>query len=190
MLSTNIRFYTKIKLFCRYFIKTNLFLDNGAPFGSEYNQLKIQLNVKLLNLNLFNYYLLLTAEINYYLLKPYPTLGRPFKKFSPQRLRATTRNPYLDLQTIGIYVKPDIIYKHNNSKNFSQKGTPSINNQMIDQNLRKLDKTADFSGIYDQDYGGYFKVSKDYIYLNGEKNRPQDISTIDIFSFNHKKMNY
>ena len=85
----------KIKLFCRYFIKTNIFFDNNAPFESEYSQLKIQLNVRLLNLNLFNYYLLLTAKINYYLLKPYPTLGRPFKKFSSERLRATTRNTNL-----------------------------------------------------------------------------------------------
>ena len=34
-----------------------------------------------------------------------------------------------------------------------------------------------------QDYSGYFKDIKDYIYLNGEKYRPEDISPINIFSF-------
>ena len=59
----------------------------------------------------------------------------------------------------------------------------TIQRQSIDQNLRKLAETAGFADIYTQDYSGYFKDIKDYIYLNGEKYRPQDISPINIFSF-------
>ena len=59
----------------------------------------------------------------------------------------------------------------------------TIQRQSIDQNLRKLAETAGFADIYTQDYSGYFKGIKDYIYLNGEKYRRQDISPINIFSF-------
>ena len=59
----------------------------------------------------------------------------------------------------------------------------TIQRQSIDQNLRKLAETAGFSDIYAQDYSEYFKDIKDYIYLNGKKYRPQDISPINIFSF-------
>ena len=59
----------------------------------------------------------------------------------------------------------------------------TIQRQSIDQNLRKLAETAGFAEIYTQDYSGYFKDIKDYIYLNGEEYRPQDISSINIFSF-------
>ena len=59
----------------------------------------------------------------------------------------------------------------------------TIQPQSIDQNLRKLAETAGFSDNYAQDYKGYFKAINDYIYLNGEKYRPQDISPINIFSF-------
>ena len=59
----------------------------------------------------------------------------------------------------------------------------TIQRQSIDQNLRKLAETAGFADIYTQDYSGFFKDIKDYIYLNGEKYRPQDISPINIFSF-------
>ena len=59
----------------------------------------------------------------------------------------------------------------------------TIQRQSIDQNLRKLAKTAGFADIYTQDCSGYFKDIKDYIYLNGEKYRPQDFSPINIFSF-------
>ena len=59
----------------------------------------------------------------------------------------------------------------------------TIQRQSIDQNLRKLEETAGFSDIYTQEYSGYFKDLKDYIYLNGEKYRPQDISPINILSF-------
>ena len=51
----------------------------------------------------------------------------------------------------------------------------TIQRQSIDQNLRKLAKIAGFADIYTQDYSGYFNDFKDYIYLNGEKYRPQDI---------------
>ena len=59
----------------------------------------------------------------------------------------------------------------------------TVQRQPMDQNLRKLAETAGFSDIYAQDYSGYFKDIKDYIYINGEKYRPQDISPINIFSF-------
>ena len=59
----------------------------------------------------------------------------------------------------------------------------TIQRQSIDQNLRKLAETAGFPDIYTQDYSGYFKDIKDYLYLNGEKYRTQDISPINIFSF-------
>ena len=55
----------------------------------------------------------------------------------------------------------------------------TIQRQSIDQNLRKLAETAGFSDIYAQDYSGYFKKIKDYIYLNGKKYRRQDISPIN-----------
>ena len=59
----------------------------------------------------------------------------------------------------------------------------TIQRQSKDQKLRKLAETAGFSDIYAQDYSKYFKDIKDYICLNGEKYRPQDISQINIFSF-------
>ena len=59
----------------------------------------------------------------------------------------------------------------------------TIQRQSTDQNLRKLAETAGFADIYTQDYSGYFKDIKDYIFLNGEKCRPQDISPINNFSF-------
>ena len=52
----------------------------------------------------------------------------------------------------------------------------------IEQNLRKLAEAAGFSDIYAHDYSGNLKHIKDYIYLNGEKYRPQDISLIIILS--------
>ena len=50
--------------------------------------------------------------------------------------------------------------------------------QSIDQNLLKLAETAGFSDIYSQDNSGYFEDIKCYIYLNGKKYRPQNISPI------------
>ena len=63
----------------------------------------------------------------------------------------------------------------------------TIQRQSIDQNLRKLAEIAGFSDTYGHDYSGYFKDIKDYNYLNGEKYRPQDISPINIFSFENLK---
>ena len=51
----------------------------------------------------------------------------------------------------------------------------TIQRHSIVQNLRKLAETAGFTDIYAQDYSGYFKDIKDYIYLNGKKYRPKDI---------------
>ena len=59
----------------------------------------------------------------------------------------------------------------------------TIQRQSIDQNIQKIAETAGLSDIYAQDYNGYFENIKDFIYLNGEKYRPQDISSINIFSF-------
>ena len=59
----------------------------------------------------------------------------------------------------------------------------TIQRHSIDQNLGKLAETAGFPDIYTQDYSGYLKDKKDYIYLNGKKYIPHDISPINIFSF-------
>ena len=106
------------------------------------------------------------------------------KKISPESIRAIARNPNIDLQSIGIYPKSDIQH-HIRTQQFQELLTQmdTIQRQSIDQNLRKLAETAGFADIYTQDYSGYFKDIKDYIYLNGEKYRPQDISPINIFSF-------
>ena len=108
---------------------------------------------------------------------------QPLKKFSPESIRAIARNPNIDLQSIGIYSKSDIqhhLRKQQIQELLTQMDT--IQRPSKDQNLRKLAETAGFSDIYAQDYSGYFKDIKDYIYLNGEKYRPQDISPINIFS--------
>ena len=109
---------------------------------------------------------------------------QPRKKFSPESIRAIARNPNIDLQSIGIYSKSDIQH-HIRTQQFQELLTQmdTIQRQSIDQNLRKLAETAGFADIYTQDYSGYFKDIKDYIYLYGEKYRPQDISPINIFSF-------
>ena len=105
---------------------------------------------------------------------------RSLKKVSPESIRAIARNPNIDLQSLGIYsdIQHDIRTQH-----FQQLLTKidTVQWQSIDQNLRKLAETAGFS--YAQDYSGCFKDIKDYIYLNGEKHRPQDISPINFFSF-------
>ena len=109
---------------------------------------------------------------------------QPLKKFSLESIRAIARNPNIDLQSIGIYSKSDIQH-HIRKQQFQELLTKmdTIQRQSIDQNLRKLAEIAGFSDIYAQDYSGYFKDIKDYINLNGEKYRPQDISPINLFSF-------
>ena len=106
------------------------------------------------------------------------------KKFSPKSIRAIARNPNIDLQSIGIYSTSDIQH-HIRTQQFQEflKQMDTIQRQSIDQNLRKFAETEGFADIYTQDYSGYFKDIKDYIYLNGEKYRPQDISPVNIFSF-------
>ena len=99
------------------------------------------------------------------------------KKFSPESIRAIARNPNIDLQSIGIYSKSDIQH-HIRTQQFQELLTQmdTIQRQSIDQNLRNFAETTGFADIYRQDYSGYFKDIKDYIYiyLNGEKYRPQD----------------
>ena len=106
------------------------------------------------------------------------------KKFSPESIRAIARNPNIDLQSIGIYSKSDIQH-HIRTQQFQELLTQmdTIKRQSIDQNLRKLAETAGFADIYTQDYSGFLKDIKDYIFLNGEKYRPQDNSPINIFNF-------
>ena len=104
-----------------------------------------------------------------YLLTLYPTLTQPLKKFSSESIRAIVRNPNIDLQSIGINSNFDI--QHHKPTQQIQKlltKMDTIQRQSIDQNLRELAETAGFSHIYAQDYSGYFKDIKDYIYLNGE----------------------
>ena len=121
-------------------------------------------------------------EDKYYLLNPYPTLMQSLKKLLPESIKAIARNTNIDLQSIGKYSKSDIQH-HIRTQQFQELLTQmdTIQRQSIDQNLRKLAETAGFADIYTQDYSGYFKDIKDYIYLNGEKYRPQDISPINIF---------
>ena len=130
-------------------------------------------------------------EDKYYLLTPYPTIMQPLERFSPESIRAIARNPNIDLQLIGIYSKSDIQH-HIRTQHFQELLTKmdTIQRQSKDQNLRKLAETAGFSDICAQDYSGYFKDNKDYIYLNGEKYRPQDISPINVFSFVNLKKEF
>ena len=116
---------------------------------------------------------------------------QPLKKFSPESIRAFARNSNIDLQSIGINTKSDIQH-HIRTQQFQELLTKmdTIQRQSIDQNLRKLAETAGFSDTYAQDYSAYFKDIKSYIYLNGEKYRPQDISPINIFSFVNLKTNF
>ena len=156
-----------------YFIDTlsrrTNFWDTAVPCGSKNSHNVLQLN---------------PDEDKYYLLTPYPTLMPPLKKFSPESIRAIARNPNIDLQSIGIYSKSDIQH-HIRTQQFHELLTKmdTIQRQSKDQNLRKFAETAGFLDIYAQDYSGYFKDKKDYIYPNSEKYRPQDISPIISFSF-------
>ena len=160
---------TKKVHFVDKFSKRTYFWDTAVPCGSENSHNVVQLN---------------PDEDKYYLFTPYPTLMQPLKKFSPESIRAIARNPNIDSQSIGIYSKSDIKH-HIRTQQFQELLTQmdTIQRQSIDQNLRKLAETAGFSDIYAQDYSGYLKDIKDYIYLNGEIHRPQDISPINIFKF-------
>ena len=170
------RCYKRIPIFYKknrvHFVDTpsrrTYFWDTAVPCGSENSHNVVQLN---------------SDEDKYYLLTPYPTLWQSLKKCSPESIRAIARNPNIDLQSIGNYSKSDIQH-HIRTQQFQELLTQmdTIQRQSIDQNLRKLAETAGFADIYTQDYSGDFKDIKDYIYLNGGKYRPQDISPINIFS--------
>ena len=71
------------------------FWNTAVPCGSENSHKVVQLN---------------PDEDKYYLHTPYPTLMQPFKKFSPESIKAIARNPKIDLQSIGIYSRSDIQY--------------------------------------------------------------------------------
>ena len=170
------RCYKRIPIFYKnkvHFVDTlsrrTYFWDNAVPCGSENRHNVVQLN---------------SDEEKYYLLIPFPTLMPPLKKFSPKSIRAIARNRNINLQPIGIYSKPDKQH-HIRTQQFQEILTQidNIQRQSIDQNLRKLAETAGFSDIYTRDLSGYFKDIKDYIILDGEKYRPQDISPINIFNF-------
>ena len=170
------RCYKRIPIFYKnkvYFVDTlsrrTCFWDTAVPCGSENSHNVVQLN---------------PDEDKYYLLTPYPTLMPPLKQFLPESLRAIARNPKIDLQSIGISSKSHIQH-HIRSQQFQELLTKmdTTQRQPIDQNLRKLAETAGFSDIYAQDYSGSFNDIKDYIYLNAEEYRPQDISATNIFSF-------
>ena len=59
----------------------------------------------------------------------------------------------------------------------------------MDQSLPKHAETAGLFDVYTkiQGYSGCSKDIKDYIYLNGEKYRPQNISPINIFKTDNLK---
>ena len=113
---------------------------------------------------------------------------QPLKKFSPESIRATARNPNIELQSIEIYSKSDIQH-HIRTQQFQELLTQmdTIQRQSIDQNLIKLAETAGFADIYNQDYSGYFRDIKDYIYLNGAKIQTTRYCTHNYFQFCHLK---
>ena len=88
-------------------------------------------------------------------------INATIKKISPESIRIITRSPNIDLQSIGIYSKSDIQH-HIRTQQFQELLTQmnTIQQQSIDQNLRKLEETAGLSDIYTQDYSGYFKDIK------------------------------
>ena len=92
--------------------------DKAVPCGSEYSHNVVQLN---------------PDEDKYYLLTPDPTLMQPLKKISPESIRGRTRNPNMDLQSIGIYFKSDIQH-HVRTQQFQELLTKmdTIQRQSID----------------------------------------------------------
>ena len=81
--------YKRIPIFYKnkvHFVDTlsrgTYFWDTAVPCGSENSH-----NVEQLN----------PDEDKYYLLTSYPTLMQPLKKFSPERIRAISRNPNINL---------------------------------------------------------------------------------------------
>ena len=144
-------FYKNKVRFVDTLSRRTCFWDTAVPFGSENIHNVVQVN---------------PDEDNYHLFTPYPTL----KKVSTESIRAIAGNLNIYLQLIGIYSKYDVQHPIR-AQQFEELMTKidSIQRQCKDQKISKLAETAGFSDIYAQDYSGYFKDIKDYIYLIGEK---------------------
>ena len=160
-------FYKNKLYFSDKFSRRTYFWIKAVPSGPENSH-----NVVQLNLN----------EDKTYLITPYPTLMPPLMKFSPESIKAIAHNPHI--KSVSIYSRSDIEH-HVRMQQFQELLTKmdTTHRQLIDQNLRKLAETTGFSETYAQEYHGGFKDIRDYIYPNGEKYRPQDISPIKIVSF-------
>ena len=83
----------------------------------------------------------------------------PLKKFQPESIRGSARNPNIDLKSIGFPFRSDI-QQQIQTQRFQELLTKmdTIQRHSIDQNLRKLAETAGFSDIYAQEYN-FPKVS-------------------------------
>ena len=124
---------TKRKLFVDTLSRRTNFWDTAAPCGSTNSHSVVQLK---------------PDEDKYYLPTPYLTLMPPLKKFSPGSIKAIARNANEGLQSIGIYSRSDI--QHNiRIQHFQELLTKmdTIQRKSLDQNLRKLAETAEFSDI-------------------------------------------
>ena len=110
------------------------FWDTAVPCGSKNSHNEVQLN---------------PDEDKNFLLTPYPTLMQPLKNFSSESIRAIAPNSNIDLQSIVIYSESDIQH-HIRTQHFQELLTKmdTIQQQAIDQNLRKLAETAGFLDIY------------------------------------------
>ena len=135
------RCYKRVPIFFKnklHFVDTlsgcTYFWDTAVPCGSENSHNVVQLN---------------PDEDKNYLLKPYPTLMQPLKRFSPESIRVIARNPNINLQSIGIYSKSDIQHPIR-TQQFQELLTQmdTIQRQSIDQNLRKLAETAGYTNGY------------------------------------------
>ena len=109
------------------------FWDTAVPYGSESSHEIAQLN---------------PDQDNYYLLQPNPKFMPPLTKFAPESIKAIARNQNIDLQSICRYSRLDK-QRHIRTQQFQELLTKmdTIQGQSIDQNLRKLAETADFSDI-------------------------------------------
>ena len=92
------------------------------------------------------------SENSYKVLLPNPNEDKLYiltYKKSPKSIRATARNPNIDLQPMGIFSKSDIQH-HINMQQFQELLTKmdTMQRQSVDHNLRKLSVTAGFSDIY------------------------------------------
>ena len=92
--------------------------------------------------------------------KPSPTnfSQPPFQPINSRISNETSPSP-------SSYTDPTPILSPMSSTHPDAPSPMTIRRQSIDQNLRKLAKTAAFSDVYRQEYSGYFKDIKDYIYI-------------------------